>query len=539
MKNLLPLRQAGLVIAMVLLLAAFTTAGCGNKETGGQEAVENQNEIASFTIADTTGDWGFPAPYSHYARGPGYVRMSFIFDTLVWKDDRGYIPALAHSWEYNREENSYTFQLNENVTWHDGGKFTAADVAFTFDYTREHPYQWVDTGIVKSVETAGDYEVKMYLEKPYAPFLEYVGCTLPILPAHIYRDVDTPEQFQTREACIGTGPYKLADYNKAQGTYLFQRYDNYYQGRPIVERIQFVKTGNETIAAALRQKQVNAAQVPPELNEELARESFTVLKGAHDWVAKLVINHQKEPLSGKDFRQALAYAVDRQTLVDTCLRGHGLAGSPGLVPSDSLWYNSSLDDYYPYDPARAEQILTGLGYVKNDSYFEKNDKPLELELLFSAASGGNVGEREAEMIKSQLENAGIKVNLRGVDAKTLDSQVVEWQFGLALSGHGGLGGDPDQFNRAIAGQSFNSARYRDNQELLDALKQQESEMDPGKRKEHLDKVQELYADDMPALPLFYNTYYWVHDGQVNLFYTRQGIGIGVPIPLNKMSFVSG
>lgn len=530
-------------VLTVLLLLLFTMAGCGGNDAADQEPadnqVETQSEIATYTIADSTGDWGFPAPYSHYARGPGYIRMSYIFDTLVWKDDRGYVPALANEWTYNQEENSYTFKLNENVTWHDGEKFTAADVVFTIEYTREHPYQWVDTAIVKSVEATGDYEVKMFLESPYAPFLEYVGCTLPILPEHIYRDVDAPEQFQTPEAAIGTGPYTLADYNKAQGTYLFQRYDDYYQGRPIAEKIQFVKTSNETVAAALRQKQVNAAQVPPDINEAMAGEGFKVLKGAHDWVAKLVINHQKEPLSSKEFRQALACAVDRQALVDTCLRGYGLAGSPGLVPPDSQWYNSKMDGVYTHDPAKTAEILTGLGYVKNGDYFAKDGKPLELELLFSATGSGNVGEREAEMIKTQLASAGIKVNLRGVDAKTLDTQVVEWQFDLALSGHGGLGGDPDQFNRAIVGQGFNSARFQGNRELVAALRQQVTEMDSGKRKEHLDQVQELYAEEMPALPLFYNTYYWVHDGQVNLFYTKQGIGIGVPIPLNKMSFIGG
>jgi len=331
----------------------------------------------------------------------------------------------------------------------------------------------------------------------------------------------------------------LVDYNKAQGLYLYQRYDNYYQGKPEVDRIQFIKTGNETIAAALRQKQVNAAMVPPDLKEDLDREGFMVLQGSYDWVAKMSINHQKEPLAAREFRQALAFAADRQTLVDTCLRGYGLPGSPGLMPQDSRWYNDNVSGAYPYDPAKTEQILTGLGYVKNGNFFERDGRPLELELLFAAGGSGNVGEREAEMIKAQLESAGVKVNLRGVDAKTLDSQVLGWQFDLALTNHGGLGGDPEQFNRAIAAPNFNSARYLDNEELLEVLQLQVSELDPGKRKEHLDRVQELYAEDMPALPLYYNDYYWVHDGTINLFYTKQGIGIGVPIPLNKMSFVNG
>jgi peptide/nickel transport system substrate-binding protein len=527
-----------IIVSLTAISAALLLmAGCAKDQAGEKPTAAHNNKDIIYTVADTTGDWGFPAPYSHYLRGPGYIRMSFIFDTLIWKDDKDYTPALAKSWQYNKDENSYTFELNDNVTWHDGEKFTAKDVVFTVNYTREHPYQWVDTGVIKKVETGGDYNVKMYLEKPYAPFLDYVGATLPILPEHIYKDVKSPEQFQQKEACIGTGPFTLADYNKAQGTYLYQRYDNYYQGKPIVAQIKSVKTGNETIAAALKQKQVNVASVPPELSAELQKEGFTIMPGAHDWVAKMVMNHQKEPLSNKEFRQALAYAVDRQALVDTCLRGHGLAGSPGLVPKDSQWYNKKLDSAYPYEPATAEEIFKKLGYTKNGSYFEKNGSPLELELLFGTGKGSNVGEREAELIKSQLEKAGIKINLQGIEAKTLDSRVTDWKFDLALSGHGGLSGDPDQFNKAIAGKGFNSARYQKNKELLDALNKQVSAMDINDRKEYLNKMQELYAEEMPALPLYYNTYYYAHDGQLELFYTKQGVGIGVPIPLNKMSFV--
>ncbi|MGD9912235.1 ABC transporter substrate-binding protein, partial [Methanothrix sp.] len=90
-------------------------------------------EIPVYTIADTTGDWGYPSPYLHYSRGPGYVRMSFIFDTLVWKDQNGFVPALAESWEYLEGENAYLFNLNPNVKWHDGEPFTANDVVFTIN----------------------------------------------------------------------------------------------------------------------------------------------------------------------------------------------------------------------------------------------------------------------------------------------------------------------------------------------------------------------------------------------------------------------
>ena len=74
---------------------------------------------------------GFPSPYGHYPRGPGYIRMSLIFDTLLWKDDNDIIPALAEKWEFIEEENAYIFNLRKKAKWHDGREFTPTDVVFT------------------------------------------------------------------------------------------------------------------------------------------------------------------------------------------------------------------------------------------------------------------------------------------------------------------------------------------------------------------------------------------------------------------------
>ena len=82
-----------LMLALLMLsLLILSSTGCGSNQ-GGEEAAGLQDP--AYTIADPTGDWGFPSPFTHYLRGPGYVRTGFIFDTLLWKDSQGYIPALA------------------------------------------------------------------------------------------------------------------------------------------------------------------------------------------------------------------------------------------------------------------------------------------------------------------------------------------------------------------------------------------------------------------------------------------------------------
>ncbi|GFN22791.1 ABC transporter substrate-binding protein [Thermanaeromonas sp. C210] len=516
-----------LVVAAAGLLLLFLTAGCGAQKA------ENQ---AVYTVADSTGDWGFPTPYGHYPRGPGYVRMSLVFDTLVWKDAQGFVPALAREWRYDPQENAYIFRLAENVTWHDGRPFTAKDVVFTIDYTRRHPYQWVDTSIIQKAEALDNYTVKLSLSQPYAPFLSDIAGTLPILPAHIWQNVEEPEKFQDKQAAIGTGPFKLVDYNREQGTYLYEAYDQYYRGKPAIQKLRFVKVAEEVAGAALEKKQVNATSVPPEVVDDLRKEGFKVLTGSHDWVAKLMINHRKEPLSSREFRQALALAIDRKQLVEVALRGHGLPGSPGLIPPDSSWYNPGAEQY-GYNPARAQELLAGLGYTRRGDYLTRDGQVLELELLFRGTGSSMAEQRAAELVKEQLERIGIKINLQSLEAKTLDNRVKEWKFDLALSGHGGLGGDPRILNRVTLEQGINSARYTNNEELSAVLARQLLEMDLEKRRQLVNRAQELYAREMPALPLYYPTSYWAHDGLVGLYYTWGGVGSGVPIPLNKLAFV--
>jgi len=87
--------KAAIFILAILLLAL---PSCSNAE------LPRSSQIDSYAIADSTGDWGFPSPYAHYPRGPGYVRMSFIFETLVWKDSANFVPQLALEWNYSESE---------------------------------------------------------------------------------------------------------------------------------------------------------------------------------------------------------------------------------------------------------------------------------------------------------------------------------------------------------------------------------------------------------------------------------------------------
>jgi peptide/nickel transport system substrate-binding protein len=508
-----------LPLALVCCSLVIFYGGCGQP-----------SESTSYTIADSTGDWGYPSPYTHYSRGPGYTRMSFIFETLVWKDDSGFVLALATDWEYVEEENAYIFELRDDVTWHDGTNFTAEDVIFTFNYTKEHPFQWVDSSLVESAETINEYTVKLYLSQPYAPFFQDVAGTQPIIPKHIWQNVTEPENFTGAQAVIGTGPYTLADYSQEHGTYLYKAYSDYYLGKPAVDELKFVKVSEEMIPAALKEGSVDAGDVSAEIISELEEAGLTIITAPYAWNAKLMINHQKEPLSSKQFRQALAYAINRTALVEITQRGYALAGSPGMMPPTSSWYNPDTPQY-EYDPTRAKQLLEGLGYELEDGYFTKGGEELELELI-AEASFKEVGQ----FVKDQLEVVGIKIEFSTLEAKTVDAKVEAWDFDLSIYGHGGLY-DPAFLKKVIMDEGFNSARYTSNETLNQLLEAQLSEMDANKRKDLVFQIQEIYAEDLPALTLYYPDWYWAHDGSVPLYYTMDGIAFGIPIPLNRTAFV--
>jgi peptide/nickel transport system substrate-binding protein len=516
----LPLKITVILMAITLLLLPACTNG---KAPAG-------SPIDSYTIADPTGDWGYPSPYAHYSRGPGYVRMSFIFETLVWKNTAEFVPQLAYEWEYNASDNSYTFKLQENVKWHDGADFTADDVVFTYNYTKEHPYQWVDNSIVDSVQALDEHTVKLYLSRPYAPFFQDVAGAQPILPKHIWENVTVPEEFLTPEAVIGTGPYMLADYSKEHGTYLYKANDSYYLGQPAVREIRFIKVAAEMAPAALKAGSVNAASIPAEVVDDISASGLTVITSPPSWNGKLTINHQKEPLSSKKFRQALAYAIDREALVQVVFRGNAIAGSPGMLPPTSVWYNPDTPQYQ-YDPDRAKQLIEGLGYNLEDGQFVKDGQPLKLSLI-AAADYKDLGQ----FITQQLEQVGIDVDFQTLEGKTVDARVGAWDFDLSIYGHGAIF-DPSILQRTTLGEGFNSARYSADTELTRLLQAQLTEMDLARRKNMVFRIQELYAEDLPALTLYYPKWYWAHDGSLPLYYTMDGIAIGVPIPLNRMCFV--
>jgi peptide/nickel transport system substrate-binding protein len=210
-------------------------------------------------------------------------------------------------------------------------------------------------------------------------------------------------------------------------------------------------------------------------------------------------------------------------------------GSPGLLPPDSPWYQAP-GTAYPLDLATSRQNLVSLGYQETPQGWQKNGKNLELELLCSANYA-----RVAEYLHKALQNLGIKIQLRALDYTILDQKGRAGDFDLALSGHGGLGGDPNILNDVTQGRFAAEflGGYQPSAKLGQLLAAQLVCLDQKRRRQLVAEVQEQLAVELPTLPLYYPTQYFAHDGRVARFFTQGGIAKGIPSYLNKLAVLPG
>ncbi len=528
------------------LLGAFwisLLAGCSGSEDGAQPGMRKSVVNAPMELNLPGGDWGLPTPYSFYPRGPGYVHLTLIYDTLTWKDEKGTIPWLAERWEASADGLTWVFHLRRNVLWHDGAALTARDVRFTFEYLERHPVEWFPVGRIQRVETPDDATVLFHLTAPYAPFISRIAGNIVIFPEHIWKDVSNPRGAPSLELAVGSGPYRILRYDKAQGAYEYEANPDFFLGPPRVSRIRFVPAPD--VVAALEVGAVDQATIPASLLTRFKEQSrFQVMIGPSFWVLNLQMNRNRFPFSEAAARHALAHAIDRHALIERAVPG-GLDGAkpanPGFIPPDSSWAHPSLEDTYPFDPSRSRTLLQSIGVTGPEgspAAVAPDGTPMNLTFLTN-----QLYMREAEMIKGWLGDIGLSLEIRSLDMKALDSTVYEGHYDLALSGHGGLGGDPS----AIMGfgalnEGAWSAQAPSAPEFVQAAEKMQRTNNPSERMKLSQTMQEQYARELPTLPLYYTTSIIAYRPDVfrSWFFTAEGgIAIGVPLVHNKVVFIRG
>ena len=530
------------VLALVVVfIMGISFAGCNKTSTSTNASKSNAERV----LRINEDNLGYPSVYTVSSKGRGYLLTSFIFDTLTWKDEKGVVPLLAKKWSSSSDNKVWTFNLDKKAKFTDGKPVTAEDVKFSFDYIKAHKYQWVSLNMVKEVKAVDQYTVEITLNDVFAPFITDIAGNVPIMPKHIWEKVTEPEKFNTAEAVIGSGPFKLNKYDKAAGTYVFEANKDYFLGKPVVDKL--VLSGSSNPKEAFLNGELDGGQSLKygEAMQIKKDGKYKVIEGPGFWVCRLYFNFNVPEFNIKEFRQALYYGINRNEIVEKALKNGGVAGNPGHIHPDSEWYSKDVKQY-EFSLNKAKELLdkAGMKDSNNDGIREYNGKPLQYELL-TADDKAN----ECEMLKKYFGDMGIKLEVKSMDQNTVTSMIKSGQFKLALNGHGSFGGDPVLLAGFAAnskagstpsittqgGKTWSNAKF---DELFTA---QLKEIDSKKRHSEVAELQNIISDELPTLTLYYKKITYVYNDKVfdGWFFTKDGVSLAVPTIQNKLVYVKG
>lgn len=525
---------------------AETTAAEEKETTAAETAQDTEKRKERILTVSGNGDFGFPSVYTISPKGQGYMTLSYIFDTLMWKDESGLIPYLAEDYSVSEDGLTYTFQLRKGVSFTDGTPFTAEDVKFTFDYMKEHPYKWVSVSMVEEASVVDEHTVEIKLNKTYNPFLSDVAGSLPILPKHIWENVTEPETFTEPEAAISTGPFILENYDAAAGTYTFKANEDYFYGDVQIDKLVIANVSGGDSKEALLSGEIAAA---PNISYKAAMSlkdspEYTVLEGPGLSVTRLYFNFDEEAMAVKEIRQAMYHAVNLDEVVEKAYGGAGYPGSAGHVQPGTPWYNPDVRQY-AYDVETAKKMLSEAGAADSngDGILEYNGEEMSYTLTFTEND-----EKLAELLVSYMKAVGIELVPQSADDATVKAAISEGNFELAFNTNGSFGGDPVFLSRfatvgadgapSVTGQGGTTW---ESEEYNRIYNESAVEQDDAKRHQQVNELQEIIAEELPCLTLYYKKAVAAYNNTIfdGFYYTPDGISIAVPFIMNKLVFVSG
>lgn len=538
-------------IAVVTVLALVASGCGGGGDGGGDEAAPPPaaERVERVRLAGFLG--GYPSPFAVNQIGNAQSFMHLLFDGLTWIDAGGtVIPWLATGWEVSPDGLEWRFTLRDDVKWPDGKPLTADDVVFTYEYSASGPgrtgslnYNSYAANGVTSVAAEGAGTVVFRTDRPDASFVKLPAVTTPIVPKHVWQSVTEPVKFRDPTALAGSGPYRLESLDEAQGTYLLVAKEDHWRGAPYVKRIEFVPAPDELLA--LRRGDIDVANLTNSTVTEEVLDTFDEAKygrvsanGQTD-VLVMIGMHKGFPYDDVRFRQALAYAVDRQDMVDRLLLGRGKPASFGMIePPDGRWSPEDLPTY-DHDPAKAGALLDEMGLkMGGDGVRHLPDgKPFKPEVLTSAPS---VSPATAQVLQEQLRQVGIEVTVTSLDRTALNAATTKGNYELALMMYG-VAWDPEIVRNNLSSRATPTwwrVQGWDNQRFEELLDVQRGQFDTDERMETSRRLVRIVADEVPILALVTPDRTALFDKTVmDTWHYTLGGGPVYPFLVNKLTFV--
>ncbi|MFF2167344.1 MULTISPECIES: ABC transporter substrate-binding protein [unclassified Streptomyces] len=378
-----------------------------------------------------------------FAQSGQSLQHRLIYNTLTRYDDQlKPQPELAVSWTYAKDGRSITLRLRDDVTFHNGRKFTADDVIFAVK-NLQNPVRAAQlrstAATVTGFEKRGDHELVLRLAHP-------VNNLFDLFEFMIITDSETVEDAVTGKKLIGTGPFKLKKWSPGSGLSL-TRNDRYWQaGRPYLDGVELrVIAQADALISSLRSGQSQLSFDVPGKSLGVVKNDPRLAITNYDTGAGAVylgVNTTVTPLNDRTVRQALAWAVDRDRLLAQTLGGYGLA-SAAPWPKSSPAFTEANRTHYTHNPGKARRLLKSAGHTK-----------LELPLLHLALPGETA---IAESIQYDLKQVGVHVTLQPTDGATAQKKLISQGMpALWTMGHGFAQVQPSTL--AVSAYPFNEAK---------------------------------------------------------------------------------
>jgi ABC-type transport system substrate-binding protein len=526
--------KAGVLAIIVCgLLLAVSFSGC----------VENKPTVKEkVLIFACAGDADKLDP-ADVTDGESTARTDGIFEGLVeYKEGSAEIqPCLATSWVTSTDGKNITFTLRQGVKFHDNTTFNADAVVFSFErqYNTSHPYnqygEWAYWGYmfsdIQKVEKINDYTVKIVLSRPNAAIMTSLAMFTVAIVSPTNAAKWGTDAF--KNPC-GTGSFKFVEWVKDDHITVVANKD-YWRGAPKLDKVIYrVITDPSARLLAIQAGEIQGMEYPDPASfasieadtnlHLLTKEGLTVgyiamnngygyndsnHNGMHDqnepWVKT---TGYFAPFTNRSVRQAVNYAINKTSIVKNLYKGTAIVAVNGMPPF-MLGWNSAIVDY-PYDPAKARELLTEAGYP-NGFNVTLWVMPVSRPYMFDP---GKIGEA----IQGYLEDVNIHVQIYQIDWSTYLAKTQAGEHSMCLLGWTGDNGDPDNFmnvlygaNQCTLGTAGNVAFYN-NTEVQDLLSAALQTYDNNERARLYKEAQVIIHEDAPFV-------YLAHANQ-NMVFTK-------------------
>ncbi len=423
--------------------------------------------------------------------------FDLMLNGLVTKSTSGdLVPDLAESWEVLDDGLRYRFHLRDGVRFHDGRALTSADAVWTFGSIVDGRVSSPKAGAfrhVKSVAAAGPRAVDFVLHRPFGAMLADLTSFVGVVP-----DGVLPEEFE--RAPIGSGPFRLV--SRAPDRLVFDAFDDYWEGRPHLDRVVLREVPDATVRALeLRKGTVHLviSDLAPDVVARFRRDpDFQVVADPGAVYGYIGINLEDPILSDPRVRRALALSLDRQLLVDSLWHGLALVTETAMPPGH--WARHEGLEPIPHDPAAARRLLDEAGYPDPDG-----DGPAKRFTVSFKTSTEETFRLQAQALQAMAAEAGIGLEIRSYEFATFYADIKAGSFQLFSLNWTGVV-DPNIYYLILHSDSVppngaNRGRYR-NREFDRLVELGARFLDPAERRPHYLAAQEILARELPYVSLY-------------------------------------